>query len=148
MKLRTLAIAGALAGLAGLAFAQGAAQSPQAAPPQAAPCAAPPCGPGGSGGPGGPGGRHFHRAGDHDRMLKQFDTDRDGLVSRAEFQAAQQRQMEAFDKADQNADGKLSRDEMRAMREQMRPRMQGMMQEHRHGPGAPEAPAAAPKSGA
>lgn len=93
------------------AFAQTAGPSAPGAPApgSAAPCATPPCGPGGPG-------AHHRGPGHHAPMLRRIDTDGDGQVSRAELQAAQQRQLERFDKADANGDGRLSRDEIRAMR--------------------------------
>lgn len=120
MRIRNVALAAALAAAAGIALAQGAPQSaPQPAPsqPGAAPCAVPPCGPGPGAGPGP--GHPLHR-GPGGKMMMQLDTDGDGQISRAELQAAQQRQLERFEKADANADGKLTRDEMRAMRAQWR----------------------------
>jgi hypothetical protein len=85
--------------------------------------------PAGSGMPYGGGMMRGHHDGDRDgphaRMLKQVDTDGDGQISRAEFDAAQEamrkRSSAAFDTADANKDGKLSPDEMRAFQQAMRP---------------------------
>jgi Ca2+-binding EF-hand superfamily protein len=49
-----------------------------------------------------------------------MDTDKDGSVSKAELLAAQQKQLEMFDRADTNKDGKLSADERKAFHETMR----------------------------
>lgn len=100
-----------------LAFAQ--SQTPPAAP-AATPAPGMPCADGQPCGPGqgrGPGHRHGPRHGGHGAMA--MDTDGDGQLSKAELQAAQQRQLQAFDKADANADGKLTRDEMRAYRQSL-----------------------------
>lgn len=48
------------------------------------------------------------------------DTDGDGMLSRAEFQAMQDKR---FDEMDTNHDGKISKDEMKAHHEQMKERM-------------------------
>ena len=129
--LRQAALVAALAGATGLAVAQGAspapAQTPSASP---APCATPPCGPG-PGPQGGPGGHGMRQHQQRGAMFACLDTDRDGSVSRAELQAAQQRQLEGFDKADANGDGKLAADEMRAARRQWR----DMNPDCRHGQG-------------
>ena len=66
-------------------------------------------------------GRH-HR---HGGMFRRIDTDGDGMISRAELLASQQRQLQAFDQADTNRDGKLSPDEMRAFRDSMRGQRHG-----------------------
>lgn len=80
--------------------------------------------------PGGPGmGGHHGMYGERrphgERMMQWADTDRDGQISRAELDAANQamvtRSMAAFESADTNRDGKLSADEMRAYRQAMRP---------------------------
>lgn len=55
-----------------------------------------------------------------DQMMRRMDTDRDGSVSKAELQAAQQKQLDMFDRADTNKDGKLSADERRAFYDAMR----------------------------
>jgi EF hand len=55
-----------------------------------------------------------------DPMAKHMDTDKDGSVSKAELLAAQQKQLEMFDRADTNKDGKLSADERKAFHETMR----------------------------
>jgi EF hand len=55
-----------------------------------------------------------------DPMAKHMDTDKDGSVSKAELLAAQQKQLEMFDRADTNKDGKLSAEERKAFHETMR----------------------------
>jgi Spy/CpxP family protein refolding chaperone len=64
-----------------------------------------------------------HNRGDH--MVSRMDTDKDGAVSRAELQAAQQKQLDMFDRADVNKDGKLSADERKAFHETMRAENRG-----------------------
>ncbi len=109
--------------LAASSFAQ-TSQSPAtpAAPvPQAAPV-------GPTGTPAtGQGMRHGHRGERGAHHFKQMDSDGDGAISRAEFDAAGQKMNERrakfFETADTNKDGKLSREEMKAFR-----------QSHRRGP--------------
>jgi hypothetical protein len=55
-----------------------------------------------------------------EQMLRRMDTDKDGLLSKAELQAAQQKQLDIFDRADANKDGKLSQEERKAFHETMR----------------------------
>jgi hypothetical protein len=55
-----------------------------------------------------------------EQMLRRMDTDKDGLLSKAEVQAAQQKQLDLFDRADANKDGKLSQEERKAFHETMR----------------------------
>jgi hypothetical protein len=55
-----------------------------------------------------------------EQMLRRMDTDKDGLLSKAELQAAQQKQLDVFDRADANKDGKLSAEERKAFHETMR----------------------------
>jgi EF hand len=55
-----------------------------------------------------------------DQMMRRMDADKDGSVSKAELQAAQQKQLEMFDRADANKDGKLSMEERKAFYETMR----------------------------
>ncbi len=91
------------------------------------------------------------------RMFGRLDADRDGAITRAELDAANQRRAQMFDRADANSDGKITRDEMIAMRESMHaqmPQMRGQrhgqqrgpmneqMRQHRRDgqPGAPAAP--------
>jgi hypothetical protein len=76
-----------------------------------------------------------------EHMLKRIDTDGDGQISLDELKTAQQRQFERFEKADANRDGKLSREEMQAMRQAMR-------EEHRKLRQAPSAAPGAEKPGA
>lgn len=78
-----------------------------------------------------------------ERMMQRFDTDRDGQISRSEFEGAHQaaaaRRMQAFEAADTDRDGKLSAAEVQAMREARRAQSGGP-----RGPasGAPRRPAA------
>jgi len=51
-----------------------------------------------------------------DKMFKDADTDGDGAISKAEFDAVHARR---FKEMDTNNDGKITRDEMKAMREKM-----------------------------
>jgi hypothetical protein len=160
---RNLLAVAALAAVAGTAVAQSgpsAPGTPQAAPQAVPPATGPGAGPMGPGagprmGPMGPGygphqGPHHGRMGPGaerpDRMAA-LDTDRDGKVSRAEFEAGQramqQRANEAFDKADADRDGALSVDERRAFRDQLRAQWagpQGAGYRHRGAPGQPAAP--------
>ena len=150
---KLLAAAAALAITGGLAIAQTSTPAAPAAPSASPPTAADaPAGPGA--GPRGPG--HGGRGGHGKRgdMLRHLDTDGDGQLSRAEMQAMHARQMQGFDAADANRDGKLDANEMRVMRETMRARMgehgggHGMPGGHgRHGgpSGTPPAPAAQPQ---
>jgi EF-hand domain pair len=77
--------------------------------------------------PGTIGTRHGPRGEAGGHHFKRMDTDGDGAVSRAEFDAAGQRMNEQrnrfFEMADSNKDGKLSSEEMQAFR-----------QTHRRGP--------------
>lgn len=74
-------------------------------------------------------GRHHAMRGEpgmyRERMMQWVDTDRDGQISRAELDTANQamiaHRVAAFEAADANRDGKLSADEMRAFRQSMRP---------------------------
>jgi Ca2+-binding EF-hand superfamily protein len=59
---------------------------------------------------------HGHRGGGMERM----DTDKDGRISRAEFDVGQKHRID-FDAADANKDGYLVRTELRAYHEKMRP---------------------------
>jgi hypothetical protein len=62
-------------------------------------------------------GMGYHGRGD---QMRRMDTDKDGAVSKTELQAAQQKQLEMFDRADTNKDGKLSSEERKAFYETMR----------------------------
>ena len=124
------------------------------------PQAAPQPGPGGMGMQGG---RHGMQGGQHGRsgaergarMMAQHDTDRDGQLSRAELESAQQaaaaRRMQAFDLADADKDGKLAAEEMRVFRDLMHARLgtpgaaKGM---HRHGEQGRRGPRGGPVDGA
>ena len=66
--------------------------------------------------------------------IKQVDVNKDGAVSKDEFL---QRAEKGFNKADADGDGKLTRDERKALREERRENRQER-REHRHG-GAGEA---------
>jgi hypothetical protein len=87
-----------------------------------APTPAPQAVPGGPGNApqGGSGMRHGPRGERGAHHFKQMDTDGDGAISKAEFDAAGQKMNEQrakfFELADSNKDGKLSRDEMQAYR--------------------------------
>ncbi len=71
----------------------------------------------------GPHGMSHHGRGD--QMMRRMDTDKDGSVSKVELQAAQQKQLEMFDRADANKDGKLSAEERKAFYETMRSEYRG-----------------------
>ncbi len=117
--------------------------------------------------PDGPG-RHGHRAegaaqarpqhaARGARVFARLDANRDGVVSRGEVRAANQRRTRMFLRADANHDGQVTREEMVALRATMRahnsdqarhgqPQWQGREQHrerlHQHRPGAaPAAPA-------
>ena len=103
--------------LAGLLFATGATVAFAQTSPTPAPMPTPGATPDGQPQPGMQGQGRHHR---HGGMFRRIDTDRDGMISRAELLASQQRQLQAFDRADTNRDGKLSPDEMRTFRDSMR----------------------------
>jgi Ca2+-binding EF-hand superfamily protein len=65
------------------------------------------------------------RAAKMQERLKAADTNGDGLIDRSEAEAGLPRVAEHFDKLDADGDGKLSRDELQKMREQMRQRRGG-----------------------
>lgn len=100
-------------------------------------------------------GHHAGRGGHHDRaerMFQKLDTDRDGKLSRAEFDAGQKamvdRAQRAFDTADVDRDGSLSIAEQHAFREAMHAQMQGQDgAQRRRGGGAPAQPAVPAQSG-
>lgn len=91
-----------------------------------------------------------------DRMAMHFDTDRDGRISRAEFEAGQaamrERALKMFESADTDRDGMLTVEERRTFREAMRAQGGGPRDGlHRHrgegrSPGSPvpSAPGATP----
>lgn len=54
------------------------------------------------------------------RVFARLDANRDGVVSRAEVRAANQRRMHMFLRADANRDGQVTREEMHALRATMR----------------------------
>ncbi len=66
-------------------------------------------------------------------MFEQADSDGDGKVSKAEFQAQQEK---FFADTDKNSDGTITRDEMKARREAMREKFKAWKAEH--GRGAPD----------
>lgn len=68
-------------------------------------------------------------------MAKMADTNNDGAVSKAEFMAAAAKH---FDEADANKDGKITKEERRAMHQKMR----GAWKDRRGGGDAPAAPGA------
>jgi len=82
--------------------------------------------------PGGPGGK-----GPLERIFVQLDTNGDGKVSRAEFDAPHAKRFEMFDS---NHDGQVDRAELAAAQEQMRGMMMGGMPGMHHGPGGPGGP--------
>ena len=102
--------------LAASSFAQ---TSPSTTTPAAPSAQAAPTGPAGAP-PGGPGMGHGPRGERGAHHFKQMDTDGDGSISRAEYDAAGQKMNERrakfFEMVDTNKDGKLSADEMKAFR--------------------------------
>ncbi|GAA4413835.1 hypothetical protein [Quisquiliibacterium transsilvanicum] len=118
--------AGALA-FGGILFAQTTSgqDATAAQQPAAGTAAQAPAGPGYGPRGGGPGeGMHrHHRDGKHGHrggLMMGADQNRDGKVSRDELLEAQKRQLAMFERADADKDGTLTRDEMRAARETMR----------------------------
>jgi len=65
-------------------------------------------------------GGHGHHRMQHGAMLRRVDSNRDGMISRAELLESQQRQLAMFERADTDRNGQLTRDEMRAFRAAMR----------------------------
>jgi Ca2+-binding EF-hand superfamily protein len=61
--------------------------------------------------------------GDGMERLKAADTNGDGLISKAEAQAALPRLYKHFDEVDTNHDGQISKDELRAAHQAMRGKM-------------------------
>lgn len=78
-------------------------------------------------------------------MMGRLDTDGDGAISRAEMEAAHQRQAAMFDQADTDRDGKLTREEIRAFHARQWPESRGQA---RPESGAQGDPAARPSPGA
>jgi EF hand len=120
MLARSLVVLTTSAGifLTGSSFAQTSATQPSAPAAQAAPGSP-------SGTPHGSSGMRHGQRGDHGaRHLKQMDTDGDGAISRAEYDAVGQKMNERrakfFEMADANKDGKLSTEEMKAFRDSHR----------------------------
>ena len=131
---------------AGTAFAQTTTPTPATPAPGAMP--GPMTGHGQMGH--GPMGHGMH-GGRGDGMMMRFDTDRDGKLSRAEFEAGHramaERSLKAFDAADTDRDGTLTAEERRAFREAMHAQRSGADGMHRREmrnrplqPGAPAAP--------
>lgn len=75
-----------------------------------------------AGRPGGHRGMH-HRGGRHGDMTKRLDTNGDGVVTRAEAEAAATAR---FDKLDANHDGRIDQSEMAAIKARMQARMAEM----------------------
>lgn len=83
-------------------------------------------------GPGGPGGHHG-------RFFQEADTNNDGFLTKEEMQTQQQQRMDnMFTHVDGDKDGKLSQDELKKGREEMRERMRTRFRERQGGPGANE----------
>jgi hypothetical protein len=155
IRIRLLAAGTVAAALvAGVAVAQTPAPSDPAPSTQTAPLTVPP-GPQGAG-PGMPGhhagrGGHHDRAGRGERMFNLLDTDRDGKLSRAEFDAGQKAMMDraqrAFDTADADRDGSLSATEQQAFRQAKHAQMPSQDGTQRRRGGAPAQPSAPVQSG-
>lgn len=91
----------------------------------------------GLGGPEGPGGpEDMHGPGSHGDMLARLDTNGDGKISEAEFNAPHDRM---FQMIDTNHDGQIDEAEMQAAKAKMEARMQQMRGRWygRGGPGGP-----------
>ena len=71
------------------------------------------------------------------RMMADADTNKDGAISRGEYDAAVKAH---FDKVDANHDGKITHDERRAAFEKFRPRMRDGETDRGPGNGAPPPP--------
>ncbi len=67
-------------------------------------------------------------------FFEQFDTDKDGRVSKAEFLKPTEAQ---FDHMDRNKDGMLDQDEVKAFNAEMNQRMEEMQQRMMQQQGAP-----------
>jgi len=89
-----------------------------------------------AGQPGEQRGRHFGRHGGHrfamggfagrGGMVRLADADKDGTITKAEFQAAA---LQRFDRLDGNHDGTVTRDEAKAARDNMRQQWQSRRQD-------------------
>lgn len=79
-------------------------------------------------GPGHGDGKHhhwgMHHRGQHGGRMAMIDANKDGVVTKAEFQA---RALEKFDRLDANKDGTITAAERQAMRDAMKKRMQERM---------------------
>lgn len=62
------------------------------------------------------------------KMLERIDTNGDGKVSKAEFDASH---AERFSKMDANGDGFLEKNEMKSARKAMRAKMKNRMEKHK-----------------
>ena len=94
-------------------------------------------GPGGPGmGPGGPGGPGMG-AGGPGKALAKLDTNKDGAISKAEFDA---QSAERFAKLDTNRDGKIDATEMQAQHDKARAKMKKMRERRGDMPPPPPAP--------
>jgi hypothetical protein len=141
---RRLVVLATTAGLflSASSFAQTAlAPVPANSPAQAAPTA-----PTGTAS-GAPAMRHGHKGEHGGQHFKQMDTDGDGAISRAEYDVAGQKMNERrakfFEMADANKDGRLSREEMQAVRQTHRRGAYGERgQAAQPTPSAPAAPTA------
>jgi Ca2+-binding EF-hand superfamily protein len=84
-------------------------------------------------GPGGPG----MGAGGHGKAMAKLDTNGDGAISKAEFDA---RSAQRFAKLDTNGDGKIDAAEMQAHRDKAREAMKKMRERRGHTPPPPPSP--------
>lgn len=71
----------------------------------------------------------------HAGPMQTADTNNDGLLSKAEFMAVQEKR---FADMDTNKDGNISRDEMRGFRDKMGEMRKEMMEKHKEGAPKPE----------
>ncbi|UCE32255.1 MAG: EF-hand domain-containing protein [Burkholderiales bacterium] len=167
LKMRKTMITASVLAAIGLASAVALADAPRGFGPGAGPCHEQGQGYQGQG----YGGHHHHRYSDErgdfqermnwraERRMQRMDTDRDGVLSREEAEAAyqahlqrdaerHQQRMQMFNQADTDGDGKLSRAEIDTWRGQMRERFGDRMyrgyrdgERWQRGPGGPRAPA-------